>query len=389
MGKHKNASSSSHNNWSEPIWSEIYQQWYTERIGENGEPEYNWIGAFLPAAAVQDDATPRSQPQVDHLTQGVQEMNIGQAGYGGGEQYTHQGQQGGVNYGAADPSQSHLPADSIGASDSSSPTIYTHNEGVERDPSIGKGKGKARADNQQHVNSGVALMQGDIQPIDPGFGLSGGGYGGGGATNVTGSATYRSPYPEQFGGLYGTVEGDAPVDGGFDQAVVESRSQNFGPARPGEASKYIIEPTAYGQPTIDPNTYSYAEDEEVDESTITARGNSSPISTYEGKACTKNGVRASKHGIVYELSRHKAPPKLLKKEPELGFEPVALEIYAPNEKLQLESRVNYSKLVTIEHNVKVFFIGRVAHQHLDYVQNAVNECWGKKRTERSTRKHRK
>ncbi|RYP89740.1 hypothetical protein DL770_004128 [Monosporascus sp. CRB-9-2] len=369
MGKREKNVSSSSRNWSEPIWSEAYQQYYTQRIGRNGETEYNWIGA-LPAAEVQDDAIPRSQPHVDHITQGVQDMSIGQAGYGGGQQYTHQSPQGGVNYGAVDPSQSHLPADSIGASDSSSPSIYTHNVGVETDPSILKGKGKARADDQQHVNSSAVLMQGDIQPIDPGFGLSGGGYGGGGgfeslATNVTGSATYRSPYPEQFGGLYGTVEDDAPVDGGFDQAVTESRSQNFGQAGPGEASSYNIEPTTYDQPTIDPNTYSY------------------------GKACTKNGVRASKHGIVYELSRHKGPPRLLKKEPELGFEPVAVEIYAPNEKLQLESRVNYSKLVTIEHNVKVFFIGRVAHQHLDYVQNAVNECWGKKRTERSSRKHRK
>ncbi|RYP55914.1 hypothetical protein DL769_010025 [Monosporascus sp. CRB-8-3] len=382
MGKPDDAPSSSHNNWSEPLWSEIYQQWYTERIGRNGQTEYQWIGEVLPAAAVQDDAIPRSQPHVDHITQRVRGMNIGQAGCGG-QQYTHESQQGGGNYGAVDPSQSHLPADSIGASDSSSSSIYTHSGVVERDPSIGEGKGKARADHQQHMNSGVALMQGDTQPIDPGFGLSGGGYGGGGATNMTGSATY-SPYPEQFGGPYGTVEGDALVEGGFDQAVTESRSLNFRLACPGEASSYNVEPT------IDPNTYSYAEDEEEDEGTITPRGNSSsgsslnrpidtnpesPISTYEGKACTKNGVRASKHGIVYELSRHKKPPRLLKKEPKLGFEPVALEIYAHNEKLQFESRVNYSKLVTIEHNVKVFFIGRVVQQHLDYVQNAVNECW--------------
>ncbi|RYP69534.1 hypothetical protein DL771_006049 [Monosporascus sp. 5C6A] len=390
MGKRdKNAPSSSHNGWSQPIWSDIYQQWYTERTGRDGQTEYNWIGASLPPAAVQDDAIPRSQPHIDNITQRVQDMNIAQAGYGGGQQYTHQSQQGGVNYGAVDPSQSHVSADSIGASESSSPSVYTHDAVVERDPSIGKGKGKARADDQQYMDSSVALMQGDTQPIDPGFGLSGGGYGGGGATNLTGSATYGSPYPEQFGGLYGTVEGSVPVDEGFDQAVAESRMQNFGQTRTGEASSHNIAPTAYGQPTVDPDTYSYAEDEEEDEGTITPRGSSSPISTYESKACTKRGVRASKHGIVYELAKHKRPPRPLKKEPELGFEPVALEIYVPNEKIQLESRVNYSKLVTIEHNVKVFFIGRVVQQHLDYVQNAVNECWGKKRSERSTRKHRK
>lgn len=100
-------------------------------------------------------------------------------------------------------------------------------------------------------------------------------------------------------------------------------------------------------------------------------------------------MRASKHGIVYEWARHKKSPKLLKNEPVLGYNPVGLEIYAPNEKLAAESRVNYSKLVTIEHNVKVFFIGRVIQQDLDYVQDAVNECWGKKKTERSTRKPRR
>ncbi|RYP20045.1 hypothetical protein DL765_002971 [Monosporascus sp. GIB2] len=392
MGNQRNshASSSSHNSWSEPIWSEAYQQWYTQRI-RNGKTEYNWIGALPQAAAGQDQAIPRSQQHVDHITQGVEGMNIAQAGYGGGQQYTHQTQQVGAHSGAVDPSQSHLPADSIGGSSSFSPSTYTHNGVVERDPPIEEGKGKARAHDQQHVDSGVALVHGDIHPIDPGFGLSGSGYGGG-ATDMTGSATYRNPYPEQFGGPYDTAEGNAPVDGGFGQAVAESRSQNFGQGHPGEASSYNIEHTAYDQPTIDPNTYSYgAANSRFSEWEIkttsagpfyvgyrrfivvrTDEGHSTciPISTYEGKACTKNGVRASKHGIVYELSRHKRPPRPLKKEPELGFEPVAIEIYADNEKLQLESRVNYSKLVTIEHNVKVFFIGKVAQQHLDYKDNS-------------------
>lgn len=100
-------------------------------------------------------------------------------------------------------------------------------------------------------------------------------------------------------------------------------------------------------------------------------------------------MRASKHGIVYENGRHRKPPRLLKNEPVLGYNPVGLDIYAPNEKLAAESRVNYSKLVTIEHNVKVFFIGRVIQQDLDYLQEAVNDCWGKKKTERSSRKPRR
>ncbi|RYP17563.1 hypothetical protein DL765_004452 [Monosporascus sp. GIB2] len=363
------ASSFSNNKWSEPIWSESYQQWYRQRIRN--------------AVAAQDDTTPRSQPHVDHITQGIQGMDIAQAGYG-------------LNLFL--------------------PSIHTQDGVVGRDLPIGEGKGKARAD-QQHINSGIALLQGDTQPPTPDPGLSAGGYGeDGGFDNVTinmmGSAAHRIPYPEQFGGLYDTVQGNAPMDKGFDQVIVKSHRQSIDQARLGEASLYNIEPTAYDQPTIYPNMYSYEDDEE-NWGAITAGGNSSSVScigsqsneigkstevrdprptkaiAFACKACTKNGVRASKHGIVYELSRHKRPPRPLKKEPELGFEPVAIEIYADNEKFQLESRVNYSKLVTIEHNVNVFFIGKVAQQHLDYVQNAVNECWSKKQTERSTRKHRR
>jgi len=49
--------------------------------------------------------------------------------------------------------------------------------------------------------------------------------------------------------------------------------------------------------------------------------------------------------------------------------------YYQTEKLAKESRVNYSKLVTVEHNIRVFFIGRIASEDFDIVTHAVNECW--------------
>lgn len=45
---------------------------------------------------------------------------------------------------------------------------------------------------------------------------------------------------------------------------------------------------------------------------------------------------------------------MLDGEPKLGFAPVRVDMTEDGEKLSKESRVNYSKLVTIEHNVKVF-----------------------------------
>ncbi|KAI1768715.1 hypothetical protein GGR53DRAFT_462102 [Hypoxylon sp. FL1150] len=107
-----------------------------------------------------------------------------------------------------------------------------------------------------------------------------------------------------------------------------------------------------------------------------------PILTYDRRGCSKKGVRPSKHGIIYMAG---TKPRLMKNEPELGFSPVALHVYADGEKLAKESRVNYSKLVTIEHNVKVFFIGSITGSDFENVRYAVNDCWDKK-MHRSSRK---
>ncbi|KAJ3554355.1 hypothetical protein NPX13_g10635 [Xylaria arbuscula] len=110
-----------------------------------------------------------------------------------------------------------------------------------------------------------------------------------------------------------------------------------------------------------------------------------PILTYDRRGCGKRGVRPSKHGIIHAAGQK---PKLLRNEPELGFEPVPLEIYAEGEMLARESRVNYSKLVTIEHNVKVFFIGRIPYPYFESVSRAVDKCWSDK-MHRSSKKTRR
>jgi hypothetical protein len=49
-----------------------------------------------------------------------------------------------------------------------------------------------------------------------------------------------------------------------------------------------------------------------------------------------------------------------------------------------ESRVNYAKLQTVEHNVPVLFIGRVVQKDFDrIVTPAVETCWERKK--RTTR----
>ena len=99
-------------------------------------------------------------------------------------------------------------------------------------------------------------------------------------------------------------------------------------------------------------------------------------------------MKAPKHGAVFPAG---GKPKFFPAEPPLGFQPVALQIDIPSEKLAWQSRINYSKLITVEHNVKVFFIGRIWQTDFnDIVTAAVDKCWEDKirQTRKKDRDHR-
>lgn len=96
-----------------------------------------------------------------------------------------------------------------------------------------------------------------------------------------------------------------------------------------------------------------------------------PILTYGGRGCKKTGVQSRQHGIVYSQGQK---PRLLDNEPRLGYKPVAVRMTGA-ERLSKESRVNYSKLQTIEHNSMVHFIGAVEGTNFETVRQAVDECW--------------
>jgi hypothetical protein len=109
----------------------------------------------------------------------------------------------------------------------------------------------------------------------------------------------------------------------------------------------------------------------------TANALSRPILTYERQACNKRGVKPLNHGIAYQNGKR---PRMLPGEPQLGFEPIKIDLHEGSEQLVKESRVNYAKLTTIEHNFPVLFIGRV--DPVDFsniVRPAVDTCWGRKR----------
>jgi hypothetical protein len=89
-----------------------------------------------------------------------------------------------------------------------------------------------------------------------------------------------------------------------------------------------------------------------------------PILTYGGQGTLKHGVHPEDHALIYtQQKNHKGPPSLLKHEYPLTKKPIRVEPISPSHKLDPASRLNYAKLYTVEHNVKVFFVGWVAKEH--------------------------
>ncbi|KAB5545771.1 hypothetical protein GE09DRAFT_1224722 [Coniochaeta sp. 2T2.1] len=105
--------------------------------------------------------------------------------------------------------------------------------------------------------------------------------------------------------------------------------------------------------------------------------------TYMGQACKRKGVKPARHGIIYQVNKK---PRQAAQGANLGYQPIRMRVTAEGETLAKESRVNYAKLVTVEHNVKVYFIGQILPGDFDsIVRPAVDDCWSAKRIGRSRR----
>lgn len=79
------------------------------------------------------------------------------------------------------------------------------------------------------------------------------------------------------------------------------------------------------------------------------------------------------HGIVYTGRR----PHAISGEPPLGCKEVKARLIE-GETLSKESRINYAKICTVEHNVKVFLIGNIAKDDLRVFSRSIDDCWQQK-----------
>jgi hypothetical protein len=97
----------------------------------------------------------------------------------------------------------------------------------------------------------------------------------------------------------------------------------------------------------------------------TRRGHSIclPILTYGGQGTLKHGIHPEDHAQIFTLRKgaKKAPPLLPGEQ--LSKRAIRVEPISPSHKLHPLSRINYAKLYTVEHNIKVYFIGRVAKRY--------------------------
>ncbi|KFY44233.1 hypothetical protein V495_03558 [Pseudogymnoascus sp. VKM F-4514 (FW-929)] len=91
-----------------------------------------------------------------------------------------------------------------------------------------------------------------------------------------------------------------------------------------------------------------------------------PILTYSKRGSDKPGIKPEHHAIIYtELNQanrsrnHRQTPQVSEGETPLPNTPIRVEPNAARHQLNMWSRLNYAKVYTIEHNVKVCFVGRI------------------------------
>lgn len=101
-----------------------------------------------------------------------------------------------------------------------------------------------------------------------------------------------------------------------------------------------------------------------------------PILTYHRQGTTKPGVKREDHAIIYTGDR---PPRGIEGEDQLKLRPIRVIPKTPRDKLEKESRINYAKIYTVEHNVKVHFIGYVDPTFQHKLVADFDATWMKKR----------
>jgi hypothetical protein len=76
------------------------------------------------------------------------------------------------------------------------------------------------------------------------------------------------------------------------------------------------------------------------------------------------GVKPEDHAIIYTRDN---PPREIDEEEKLRLHPIQVISKTPHHVLETASRINYAKIYTVKHNVKVCFIGHVTPSSQDHL----------------------
>ncbi|KFY10999.1 hypothetical protein V492_04736 [Pseudogymnoascus sp. VKM F-4246] len=100
-----------------------------------------------------------------------------------------------------------------------------------------------------------------------------------------------------------------------------------------------------------------------------------PILTYGGQGTLKHGVRPWHHAIIYTTLAAEGdtePPVGLAGEGPLPNPPIRVEAYTSEHHFDLASRINYAKVYTVEHNIKVSFVGKIHNDSIAEFHAAID-----------------
>lgn len=89
-----------------------------------------------------------------------------------------------------------------------------------------------------------------------------------------------------------------------------------------------------------------------------------PVTSYGLKGINKNlpPTERNAHAIVYAFGKK---PQPVLNEPTMDKHSICINMNDPSETLSRSSRVYYAKPQSIDHNIKVHFLGRVVKEHVD------------------------
>ena len=103
-----------------------------------------------------------------------------------------------------------------------------------------------------------------------------------------------------------------------------------------------------------------------------------PITTYGAQGVGKAGVTKSEHAIIYTGKQASEPMAI--EEPsrgEVGMRPDPIRVDPDDreDKLDPRSRIDFGKVHTIQHNIKVRSYGRVNDRSMQALIKQFNNCW--------------